>query len=388
MRLDRRTLLGAVPLAGLAARAGAVAGPTLGFVAVGDWGRDGAAHQRDVAAAMGAAAASSGSAFTISTGDNFYENGVRSAADPQWRTSFEEVYTHPALQSRWYAVLGNHDYRGVPQAELDYAATSRRWFMPARYYTASPAPFVDFFFLDTSPLVHSYRAKVHSAIAANVASQDVAAQLAWLDAALAKSTAAWKIVVGHHTIRSGGSEHGDTPEMVELVLPILQKHRVPVYLNGHEHDLQHIARDGLDYICSGAGSEVRPTGPTTGTKFALARSGFAVIRPRPGGARPRLPRLYRGERLPGDDRATRLTSGRRGKAAPLNGFGRARPPARRPDWARVGSWRTNAKAVPPPATRRPQSPPKMLPSSPPTAAPPIAVPTLPPPRPPPSLRGR
>ena len=275
----RRTLLGAVPLLGLAARASALpAGPRLNFVAVGDWGREGAEHQRDVAAVMGAAAAAAGSAFTISTGDNFYENGVASIADPQWRSSFEDVYTHPALQSRWYTVLGNHDYRGTPQAEIDYARGSPRWFMPARYYTASPAPFVDLFFLDTSPLVNSYRAKVHSRIAENVASQDTGAQLAWLDAALGKSTAAWKIVVGHHTIRSGGSEHGDTPEMVAQVLPILQRHRVPVYLNGHEHDLQHISRDGLDYFCSGAGSQVRPTGPVEGTKFALARSGFAIAR--------------------------------------------------------------------------------------------------------------
>ena len=227
---------------------------------------------------MGVTAAEIGSSFTISTGDNFYENGVESATDPQWTTSFEEVYTHPALRSRWYAVLGNHDYRGLPQAQLDRATASPRWFMPARYYKASPIPFVDLFFLDTSPLVHSYRERVHSRIAANVASQDVGAQLTWLDEALAKSTAAWKIVVGHHTIRSGGSEHGDTPEMVALINPILIKHRVPVYLNGHEHDLQHIMRDGIDYICSGAGSEVRPTGVTAGTRFALSRSGFAVFR--------------------------------------------------------------------------------------------------------------
>ena len=278
--VSRRALIGAVPLVGLAARLRAVpmpAAPSLNFVAVGDWGRDGASHQRDVAAAMGTAAAAAGSAFTVSTGDNIYENGVQSATDPQWKTSFEGVYTHPALAGPWHVVLGNHDYRGVPQAELDYAAANPRWGMPARYYTLRPAPFVEMFFIDTSPLVHSYRAKVHSAIAANVASQDVGAQLAWLDAALAKSDAAWKIVVGHHTIRSGGSEHGDTPEMVELVLPILQRHGVDAYLNGHEHDLQHIVRDGINFICSGAGSEVRPTAPTTGTRFALSRSGFAVI---------------------------------------------------------------------------------------------------------------
>lgn len=277
--LDRRTLLGAVPLLGVAAAAGAVDSPArLAFVAVGDWGRDGASHQRDVARVMGDAATTAGAAFVVSTGDNFYEDGVDSVRDPQWRTSFEDVYVQPGLQIPWYPVLGNHDYRGTPQAEIDYGATSRRWRLPARYHSIVPASFVELFFIDTSPLVHSYRAKVHSRIAENVASQDVAAQLAWLDAALARSPAAWKIVVGHHTIRSGGSEHGDTPEMVAQVLPILRRRGVQVYLNGHEHDLQHIARDGMDFICSGAGSEVRPTGPTTGTQFALARSGFATVK--------------------------------------------------------------------------------------------------------------
>lgn len=41
-----------------------------------------------------------------------------------------------------------------------------------------------------------------------------------LSFALENSTATWKIVVGHHTIRSLG-RHGDTKELVDQVLPIL-----------------------------------------------------------------------------------------------------------------------------------------------------------------------
>lgn len=283
--VSRREVIAAVPVVALAASGmlqARAASPALAFVAVGDWGRDGAAHQRDVAAQMGAAAAEAGSRFVVSTGDNFYENGVQSAQDPQWKTSFEDIYTAPALQTPWYVVLGNHDYRGVPQAEIDYAATNRRWHLPRRYYKVAGAeigaPHVDMFFIDTSPLVHSYREKVHSVIAANVATQDVAAQLAWLDSELARSTAPWKIVVGHHTIYSGGSDHGNTPELVAQVAPILERRGVQVYMNGHEHDLQHIRVGAVDYICTGAGSEVRPTGSIAGTKFALSRSGFAVVR--------------------------------------------------------------------------------------------------------------
>jgi acid phosphatase len=49
------------------------------------------------------------------------------------------------------------------------------------------------------------------------------------------------------------------------------------YINGHDHDLQHINDGGVDYICCGAGSEVRPVKAVTGTKFCLSRSGFAAL---------------------------------------------------------------------------------------------------------------
>ena len=42
-----------------------------------------------------------------------------------------------------------------------------------------------------------------------------------MDLALQESNAKWKIVVGHHTIRSAG-QHGNTDELVEQLLPILQ----------------------------------------------------------------------------------------------------------------------------------------------------------------------
>ncbi len=257
----------------------------LDFLVVGDWGRNGTSHQREVALQMGQAGAKLGSRTVFSVGDNFYEDGVQSATDPQWRTSFEDIYTAGALQVPWHAALGNHDYRGVPQAQLDYAKTSLRWRMPSRYYKVAGsefgAPYVDFFVIDTSPLVHQYREKVHSVIAANVASQDVDAQLKWLDQELGKSEAAWKLVIGHHTIYSGGSGHGDTPETQELIEPLLHNHGVQAYIHGHDHDLQQIRRGRVDYLCCGAGSEVRPVKAVDGTLFCMARSGFAAFRCEP-----------------------------------------------------------------------------------------------------------
>jgi acid phosphatase len=273
-------IVGAAVWAGLSPRTPA-AGMPFNFLVVGDWGRDGSNHQRDVAAQMGKTAASLASACVVSVGDNFYDDGVASVGDRQWRTSFEDIYTAASLQIPWYVVLGNHDYRGTPQAQIDYSATSSRWRMPSRYYSVSGAslgaPHLDLFFIDTSPLVHKYREKVDGKIAANVAAQDVTAQLRWLDATLGASSARWKLVIGHHTLRSGGSAHGETPEIVAAIDPLLHKHGVQAYINGHDHDLQHIRRGGVSYIGSGAGSEVRPVKAVEGTLFCAERSGFASL---------------------------------------------------------------------------------------------------------------
>ena len=284
--LNRRDVLTSIAtaaaLTALPRALGAAPPGALHFLVVGDWGRDGTNHQREVAEQMGRTAESIGSRCVISVGDNFYEDGVQSISDPRWRSSFEEIYSAGSLQVPWYVALGNHDYRGVPQAQIDYAKSSPRWRMPSRYYKVAGsdigAPHLDLFVIDTSPLVHKYRDEVPSAIAENVANQDVPAQLRWLDEQLGTSAAPWKLVIGHHTIYSGGSGHGDTPETKDLIEPLLRKHRVQAYINGHDHDLQHVRRGGVDYVCCGAGSEVRPVQAIQGTLFCAARSGFAALR--------------------------------------------------------------------------------------------------------------
>ena len=253
--------------------------PELTFLIFGDWGRGGEFHQSDVANKMGLAAAKLGCRFIVSVGDNFYEKGVQSAADPQWKSSFEAVYSAPSLGVPWYAILGNHDYKGRPQAQLDYAKTHPNWKMPARYFSVvepiGDKEKVEFFFIDTSPFVEEYRNKAD--MRDEIISQDTSAQIPWLDHALSKSTAAWKIVIGHHPIFSGGSEHGDQPELIRDINPLLEKHQVPAYFNGHDHDLQHIVRGSVEYFNTGAGSKVREPGPTEGSRFYRGTPGFMAV---------------------------------------------------------------------------------------------------------------
>jgi tartrate-resistant acid phosphatase type 5 len=253
----------------------------LNFLVFGDWGRQGETDQMDVATQMGIAANALKPQFIISVGDNFYEDGVVSTSDPQWETSFENVYHTPALQVPWYVALGNHDYRGSCDAQIAYSRLSRRWNMPARYFNLTrqidTATAVDFFYLDTTPMVKSYWHE--PGYREHVSTLYFPKQLACLMAALAASTAPWKIVIGHHPIYSGGGilGHGDTRELIADVLPLLKQYQVQAYFNGHDHNLQHLKAGTVNLFDSGAGSRARPVFRTRYTKFAEACSGFTAV---------------------------------------------------------------------------------------------------------------
>ena len=97
-----------------------------------------------------------------------------------------------------------------------------------------------------------------------------------LAAGLAQSRTPWKIVVGHHPIHSGG-HHGDTPELVARIKPLLEAHGVQAYLCGHDHVLQHIRAGGVNYVCTGAGASAGHATDVEGTLFRDSQPGFAMF---------------------------------------------------------------------------------------------------------------
>jgi tartrate-resistant acid phosphatase type 5 len=251
---------------------------SLSFLVLGDWGRSGSQLQRAVALSMDSACRRHNVQFIITSGDNFYENGVLSTQDPLWSASFEQVYTLPGLQVPWYAVLGNHDYNLNPQAQVAYTAQSNRWHMPARYYsvrnTIGASRNVLFLFTDTSPFVESY----YNAGMSDLTQQDTAAQRAWLQQQLAASNDDWKIVIGHHPIYSSGL-HGPTPELVNRFRPVLRATNTDFYICGHDHTLQYQSDPGdpVNYLLSGGGSEYTPVFYDNRTRFAAASAGYLVV---------------------------------------------------------------------------------------------------------------
>ncbi|KAJ4710156.1 Purple acid phosphatase [Melia azedarach] len=197
---------------------------SLSFLVVGDWGREGMYNQSDVAFQMGRIGQKLDIDFVISTGDNFYDNGLTGVNDSAFEKSFTKIYTAKSLQKQWYAVLGNHDYRGNVEAQVHpiLRTIDKRWFCMKNYIVN--AGVAEFFFVDTTPFVESYFTDAeHIYDWSNVIPQStyIMSLLKDLDLALKESTAKWKIVVGHHAIRSAGY-HGETPELIQHLLPILE----------------------------------------------------------------------------------------------------------------------------------------------------------------------
>lgn len=46
--------------------------------------------------------------FVISTGDNFYNNGIKGVNDPGFLESFSNIYTAKSLRKQWYTGMSNH----------------------------------------------------------------------------------------------------------------------------------------------------------------------------------------------------------------------------------------------------------------------------------------
>ncbi len=250
------------------------------FFIVSDWGWNGFKYQQVVADEMGIVGEKTSPKFIISCGDNFQLQGVASVQDPLWLVNFENVYKNLSLQVDWYPVLGNHDYKGSTQAEIDYSNISRRWRLEAHYYTfarkVNDSISVRFIFLDTPPFVEEYHRGTGYP---DIAKQDTAKQLQWLEEVLTNSKEQWKLVFGHHPIYSASKTHGNTPEMIQKVKPLLEKYNAQFYFCGHDHDFQHLREKNgkVEYMVTGTGGEPRPASSNELSIFSGSTPGFSIV---------------------------------------------------------------------------------------------------------------
>ncbi|KAK0587642.1 hypothetical protein LWI29_026249 [Acer saccharum] len=233
---------------------------SLSFLVLGDWGRRGDFNQSQVALQMGRIGEKLDIDFVVSTGDNFYEDGLTGENDSNFEESFSNIYTANSLQKQWYSVLGNHDYRGDVLAQLSpfLRKIDSRWLCLRSFIVDTEL--AEIFFVDTTPFVKMYftneAGHKYDWRGINSRKAYISNLLKDLDLALKESTAKWKIVIGHHAIRSIG-HHGDTQELIKHILPLLKIYGVDFYMNGHDHCLEHISdtESPIEFLTSGAGSK-------------------------------------------------------------------------------------------------------------------------------------
>ncbi len=240
--------------------------------------------------------------FATMLGDNIYPDGATAGADghddgERFRKLFVEPFARLAATSpdyRMYVVLGNHDWRtslAGATSQLRFHESTPPFYMDGFSYRVQPPAgngAVELFVIDTEMLI--FRRQIQeTAVAADgsgvlldepdaakpwtleqaARGPDIAA---WLEEALASSTARWKIVMGHHPLWStAGSKFAQAEVLRELILPTLCRH-ADLYLAGHEHTLE-LHRDDctqatpgekrapLLQVVSGAGAKQRPSHP-------------------------------------------------------------------------------------------------------------------------------
>lgn len=203
-------------------------------------------------------------AALILLGDSWYGDLPDGVDSHRWQTGFEQMYPANVFPGPAYSIMGNHDYQRMPltvnkvEAELAYAKRGKsRWTQPHLWYTfdipgAGNKPLLHFIALDSN--VPSKKESI-TGVQFTMKPEQYDAQLSWLAAELDKPTdAPFTITMGHHPIFSNGP-HGDNATLVRDWEPLLRKHKVPVHLAGHDHDLQHLEFAGhpTSFVCSGAG---------------------------------------------------------------------------------------------------------------------------------------
>lgn len=236
---------------------------------------------------------SQGCDFGVLLGDNIYPDGATLGADGiSDARRFADMLDRPYGRFgadipgfTLYALLGNHDWyhsREGALAQLEYLRRHPRFTMPDFFYRSVPEGFageVELFVIDTQMLLastvvfedkldteareirHEEREKFKEYMKPVTAAERN--MIAWLESALASSTARWKIVVGHHALWSGGgSKFEKARALRKLLMPALCRH-ADAYIAGDDHVLEAYtdqcgsARPPLPLIVSGAGAKRR-----------------------------------------------------------------------------------------------------------------------------------
>jgi Calcineurin-like phosphoesterase len=195
-----------------------------GFVAFGDFG--GGFAQEAVARAIERWVAGGHRVDAlVTTGDNVYDRGEPS----KFAAQLDEPYRELRRTRPLWATLGNHD------VQAGYGADQLRYLGLPDLPFAKQLPGVQLLFLD--------------------ANRPDQAQADWLEARLSGPGPRFRVVVFHQPAWSC-SAHDSTTAVDRLWVPVIERHRVALVLNGHDHNYQRfVSPGGVNYVVTGGGGK-------------------------------------------------------------------------------------------------------------------------------------
>jgi 3',5'-cyclic AMP phosphodiesterase CpdA len=211
---------------------------TITFAVLGDNG-SGGRNQMDIARQMARTYQDTPYGLVLLAGDISYYGSI----DDRWQDVFVEPYT-PLIDAgvEWELAIGNHE---ITEKKSDDAATEidaqlRRFGKPGTYYSVLHGPMELFVVDSATPLVTGEGGEE---------------QIAWLEDALAASSARWKVAMLHHPAYSSG-KHGSSLVIRDALQPLFAEHGVDVVFTGHDHHYERTTpQDGVVWIVTGAGSK-------------------------------------------------------------------------------------------------------------------------------------
>jgi hypothetical protein len=207
--------------------------------------------------------------LVLTTGDNIYlsaEGGIYGSGveDDDWFFTYYQPYRYVIDRIPVYPSVGNHD-TGDTELSDDRGQLEDNFFLherfqerhgyrssldPGLFYRLDYGSDVVFLCLDTSlaeelPHKHFFEDPRHRK---------------FLETCLARAenhAPRWRIPFGHHPPFCAGPHHDNSAELVEHLVPLLERAGVPLMFSGHEHNFQYSVNNDVHYFVTGAGGALR-----------------------------------------------------------------------------------------------------------------------------------
>ena len=253
--------------------------PEFAFAVIGDYGQGvkdpstSEKKQREIAEALEKAVRTKGVRFVITTGDNiyghwgFFGTGDSGDEDSDWFFTHYQPYRYILNRIPFYPSCGNHDSDETEESD-DYDELLDNFYIRERFlsgdrdegdaikdnglfYRFKFGKEVEFIAIDSakqkpgSSEPRAFEKGVNRPFLNN-AFPDVQG-----------TPAIWRIPFFHHPPYVDGPQKKNDEAVISQLVPLFERSGVRIVFNGHEHNLQVSHKNGIYYVLSGSGGDLR-----------------------------------------------------------------------------------------------------------------------------------